>query len=153
MDPISFVFGIISTTALALHTAHRTKDFIDGIQGAPRAVANLSRDLNALYIVLQVLHDHLTNLAKTQSRDHVDFIALLQGPLTNCVAVCDDVASTLRPFIKANGAVKTTRWRGLKWIYREKEIVVLRDVLASYKSSLELAIALANLYVYLVYSR
>ena len=52
MDPISFVFGIISTTALALHTAHWTKDFIDGIQGAPRAVANLSRDLNALYIVL-----------------------------------------------------------------------------------------------------
>jgi hypothetical protein len=105
----------------------------------------LSRDLDDLHILLQVLHDYLTNLAKPPYGDHANFISLLQGPLINCVAVCGDLKSTIRPFIKAKGAVRTSRWRGLKWIYREKEIVVLRDVLALYKSSLELVIALANL--------
>lgn len=50
-DPIS----IISATALALHAAHVTKDFIAGIHNAPDTVNFVLRDLAALETVLRQL--------------------------------------------------------------------------------------------------
>ena len=55
VDPLSITVGVISLVRLALQSSIDTRSFIDGIQGAPQIVKNLSNDSEALYAVLGAL--------------------------------------------------------------------------------------------------
>ena len=59
MDLMSVTARATGIAAVALHSTKRMVEFVDGIQGAPRAVKALSRDLNALEKVLQKSNDVL----------------------------------------------------------------------------------------------
>jgi len=58
-DPLFVTAGILTIIQVVLQGALRTKQFINGIQGAPPVVQSLSKDLDALYVVLGVLRGHL----------------------------------------------------------------------------------------------
>jgi hypothetical protein len=58
-DPLSVTAGILAIVQVVLQGALQTKQFINRIQGAPRVVQSLSKDLDALYVVLGVLRGHL----------------------------------------------------------------------------------------------
>ena len=65
MDLFSITAGVVGVAGVALHSARRVKDFVGGIQGAPRAISALSKDLTALADVLETLntlvnHVHLS---------------------------------------------------------------------------------------------
>lgn len=58
-DPLFVIAGILTIIQGVLQDALQTKQFINGIQGAPPVVQSLSKDLDALYVVLGVLRGHL----------------------------------------------------------------------------------------------
>jgi hypothetical protein len=58
-DPLSMTAGILTIIRVVLQGALQTKQFINEIQGAPPVVQSLSKDLDALYVMLGVLRGHL----------------------------------------------------------------------------------------------
>lgn len=145
MDPLSVTAGVIGIAAVALHSTKRMMEFIDGIQGAPQAVKALSRDLNALEKVLQNLNDVLGHPDFQDNQRHTELAMLLKDPLDNCTLALDDISLAIRPYTKTSGTSGKSKWRGFTWSFREKEIATLQKMLMSYKSSLTMAIAVANL--------
>lgn len=144
-DPLSILAAVTGIAGLALHSARRLKEFVDGIQGAPHAVSALSRDLNALYNVLGTLTALLDDVNLNPNPAQATFVPLLQAPLDNCVAALQDITLVIRRFTKPSGTAKITKWRGFAWNFREREVTALQTILMSYKSSLDIAIAVANL--------
>jgi hypothetical protein len=145
MDPMSITVGVISLVAVALHSTRRIIEFIDGIQGAPQAVKALSRDLNALEQVLQTLNDVVSHPDFQSNTRRPNLAALLQDPLNNCALALEDISLAIRPYTTPSGDSRKSKWRGFTWSFREKEIVTLQRMLMSYKSSLNMAVAVANL--------
>jgi hypothetical protein len=150
MDPVSIVSAasaILGIVAVALHSTRRMIEFIDGIQGAPQAVKALSRDLSALEKVLQTLNGVLRHPDFHGNARHHELAALLRDPLDNCTLALEDISLAIKPYTKPWGSSRKSKWRGFAWSFREKEIVTLQRMLMSYKSSLNMAVAVANLYV------
>lgn len=148
MDPISIASAasaILGIVAVALHSTRRMIEFIDGIQGAPQAVKALLRDLNALEKVLQTLNDVLRHPDFQGNARRSELAALLQDPLDNCTLALEDISLAIKPYTKMVGSSKKSKWRGFTWSFREREIVTLQRMLMSYKSSLNMAVAVANL--------
>ena len=146
-DPLSVTFGVVGTAAVALSAAQKLKSFIDGIEGAPSAIDALSKDLFALSSVLHTLKDSVSNPNLINVHAQARVLRLLEEPLQNCVAVVNLISEKLRPFVKPAAKVNKSKWRGFVWTYREKEFNDLKMLLLSYKSSLEIAISAATLYV------
>ena len=145
MDPMTITTAVIGIAAVALHSTRRMIEFIDGIQGAPQAVKALSRDLNALEKVLQTLNDVLSHPDFQGNARRAELAALLQDPLDNCTLALDDISLAIKPYTKPSANSRNSKWRGFTWSFREKEILTLQRMLMSYKSSLNMAVAVANL--------
>jgi hypothetical protein len=145
MDPMSVTASVIGIAAVALHSTKRMMELIDGIQGAPQAVKALSRDLSALEKVLQKLNDVLGHPDFQENERRTELATLLQDPLDNCTLALDDISLAIRPYTKLSGTLGKSKWRGFTWSFREKEIATLQRMLMSYKSSLTMAVAVANL--------
>jgi hypothetical protein len=148
MDPISITTSAIGTAAVALHSARRVNDFIGGIQGAPRAVSALSKDLQALKNVLETLNALVNHVHLSGGTARSDFIPLLKPPLENCTTVLESIILAVKPYTKPSGEPKTSKWRGFAWAFREREVVMLQKTLMDYKMSLDIAISAASLYVH-----
>jgi hypothetical protein len=148
MDPVSIASAasaILGIVPVALHSTRRMIEFIDGIQGAPQAVKALLRDLNALEKVLQTLNDVLRHPDFQGNARRTELATLLRDPLDNCTLALEDISLAIKPYTKMVGGSKRSKWRGFTWSFREREIVTLQRMLMSYKSSLNMAIAVANL--------
>jgi hypothetical protein len=148
MDPFSITAGVVGTAEVALHIARRVKDFIDGIQGAPRAVSALSRDLQALQNVLETLSTLVNHVHLNGGTARTNFIPLLKPPVENCTTALESILLAVKPYTKPTGEPKKTKWRGFVWTFREAEVLTLQKTLMDYKMSLDIAISVANLYVY-----
>ena len=147
MDPFSITAGVVGTAGVALHSARRVKDFVGGIQGAPRAISALSKDLTALADVLETLNTLVNHVHLSGGAAHTDFIPLLKPPLENCTTALDSIFLTIKPYTKPSGQPKKSKWRGFVWTFRETEVLTLQKTLMDYKMSLDIALAVANLYV------
>lgn len=145
MDPLSISTGIVGFVGFSLHTARRVKEFIDGIEGAPKAVKALSKDVCALYDVLREFSNTLNDPSLKETFAKSSLLVTLQGPLENCTNSLEDVKTTLKPFTKPTGDPKISKWRSVAWTFKEKEIDVMRGQLMAYKSSLDVALSVASL--------
>src|SRR5271170_2943417 len=148
MDPFSITTGVVGAAAVALHSARHVNNFIDGIQGAPRAVSALSKDLQALKNVLETLNTLVNQVHLSGGTARTDFIPLLKPPLENCTTALESILLAVKPYTKPSGESKKSRWRGFVWTFREREVLMLQKTLMDYKMSLDIAISVANLYVY-----
>ena len=146
-DPLSITFGVIGTTAVALQAVQKLKSFIDGIEGAPGAIKNLSTGLETLNNVIQTLQSTLTDSHTAEFHARARVFQLLNEPLRNCIGIVDLVSEKLNPFIKQSGRSSKSKRRSFVWTYREKEFTDLKTLLLPYKSSLEIALSAATLCV------
>ena len=146
-DPLSVTFGVVGTAAVALNAVKKLKSFIDGIEGAPRAINHISNDLDALKHVLESLETTIKTTDSTNADARAGVLKLLGEPLHNCGGVADLISQKLNPFVKPTGSSRKNKWKALVWSYREKEFKDLQVLLLSYKSSLEIALSAATLCV------
>jgi hypothetical protein len=143
-DPLSVTAGILAIVQVVLQGALQTKQFINGIQGAPRVVQSLSKDLDALYVILGVLRGHL-DYAESNAT-FANLIPMLSAPLENCLSAFKNILKTIKPFVKISGEAKEGQWRRFKWtLFREKDVGVLQNVLNTCKMSLDVAVSVANM--------
>jgi hypothetical protein len=121
------------------------KKFIDSIEGAPAAVTTLAEDISTLQTVLRTLEDFLRSDEVHNNLPQAQCIIILEEPLEKCNTDLLAVRDALAPFAKLSGEAKTNKWRSIAWNFHETDISRLKDVLSSYKSTLQVGLALANM--------
>src|SRR3978361_2175461 len=110
MDPLSISLSVIGAAKVAWKGALETKEFIDGIKGAPAAVTRLSQDLTALYTILGLLHSYFDGLdLRKQSKHGRQVAQLVDLPLKNCINAYTDITLLIKPFIKPSGDARTSK--------------------------------------------
>ena len=147
IDPLSITFGVVGTVGVALSAVTKLKLFIDGIEGAPTAVKYISDDLKTLKDVLESSENTVQTTDSTNAHARAKVFRLLQEPLKNCKGAADLISQKLSPFVKPKGSSSKCKWKAVVWSYREKDFKDLQFLLLSYKSSLEIALSAASLYV------
>ena len=134
-DPFSLCVSAITVVGAALKTFEVTRDFIEGIRGAPQAVSSLSSDVNTLREVLKTLEELLSNRVCPRNAAVIGITPKLQQPLDQCMKALDDVNCELRPYVKIVGGESGSKWRtygvSFRWRYQEKEVLSLQRNLAS----------------------
>jgi len=149
MDPISITVGVIGTAAVALHAVHRLIEFVEIIKGAPKAVSDILTDLKALAKLLEGLETTLSCTVTGTTEVQTRMLRLLDEPLQNCKQLVSDVRDKLSTFVEPlSSDKKRVKWKkSFGWYNRENEFTGLQKLLSSYKSSLEIALSAANLWV------
>lgn len=107
----------------------------------------LSNDLRALDDILQRFDTVLKQPGFGGTPAQFSLLAPLQQPLENLETTLENLTVTVKPFTKTTGDSKSSKWRGLAWTFREKEITALKSELMAYKASLEIALSIATLLV------
>jgi hypothetical protein len=142
-DPLSIIGG----TATAIHSIDRAIKFVNGISGAPRAIATLDGDLKAISQLLVQVNPFVYQIHAIDSSAQDSFIPHLQVALTNCGLVALDVETLLRPYVKPTTDPARSTWRRLRWTVNEKKTAGLEKDMVACKQTLNMAISLAGLYV------
>lgn len=144
MDPLSITFGVIGTAGVTLHSARRVYELIADTKGAPRAIASLLQDIEALKIALEALQTMLRDFNPHKRSIQYQMLPTLQKPLNNCTAALFDIETKVKPYVKRTSTGKLSAWRGFTWAFREKDVIVLQSMLMSHKQSLDIAISIAD---------
>ena len=138
MDP----FSIVGVVAAALKTIGQAKEFVGGIQRAPRSIETLSEDLLSIESLLRELGSLLDKFDEsTQKRVN----RIVREPLTNCEKIARQVDSLLRPYVKPSGTSNVSVWKRFSFSFQESEVLHLHREMSACKQNLTIAIAAADL--------
>ena len=151
-EPFSAVAAGITLVGTVLRLSKTVMEFGARIQGAPQSVSALSTDITSLTGVLITLENFLQGLDGRRQHNQVLITQLLRGPLFNCQHVLQDIESSLIPFIKSPKGLIRSKWKGLRWAYRERDILAVQRRLSYYQQLLNSAIAVVHLYFLLIAS-
>lgn len=140
VDPIGLSIGLIGLVATAWHTARRVNEFVESIEGAPKAISALSKEVNSLTAILSNLRELMAREEQAKNPNQLRFVRLLEIPLENCTRVLHEIQIFLQPFVKSD-----SRWKAFAWRFKQSGLQTLQNLLIAYKGSLEIAITTITL--------
>jgi N-terminal domain on NACHT_NTPase and P-loop NTPases len=140
-------FSIIGVLAVAMDGIERATKFIEGISGAPRAIAKLDSELKAISQLLRQVQSFIHQIHVADSSVQESFIPHLQTALVNCRNVALDIESLLRPYVKPTEDPRRSTWRRIVWTLKEQKTAGLEKDMAMCKQTLNMATSFATLYV------
>jgi len=137
-DPISLASGLVALVTFALKSSSLLYDTVQSYRSHPKNVRDLKDELEALAGVLQALSETVE-----QNKD-TDFTAL-KLPLLRCGNACKEFDEVIAKCSSHSGGSRTSfrDWAKLK--YMGDGIDEFRRMLAGYKSTINIALADANL--------
>lgn len=148
MDAIGIISGIMQIVTNVYSVSKGLYEFIEGIKNAPRHVLAISQDVRGLYLVLGSLQGLLACLHQDSLPSNVlPMLESLQQPLDHCLFAFRQLQQKVGRYTKpaSDGQVRMRKWTAFRWQFTEKEADVWREHLISYKLTLDVAIATANL--------
>jgi hypothetical protein len=136
-DPISLASGLLTLATFALQSSKSLYQAVESFQNNPRTIRELKEELEALDGALQSLHE-------TASNSNVDLTGL-KLPLLRCGNACKDLEALINKCTTHSGGSRTSfrDWAKLK--YMGDNIAGFRNMLAGYKSTINIALGGANL--------
>lgn len=149
-EPLSIAASIIAVAGAAYSGCKADNDLISAFSNAPKALQSLRQDLDTLQGLLQSLEtalegtrdDALSESQKSCFRD-------LKPALDGCKHACDDFAARLSGIASHSDAGRVNWMDRVRFHFSEKDVELLRSTLQKYKSTLDIALGLATLYVVL----
>ena len=140
-DPISLAAGLLTLAAFALKTSKTLLQTIESFQSRQRTVRELREELEALDLVLQALHD-------TADKSDIN-LAALKLPLLRCGQACNEFEAVIAKCTSHSDKSRTSfrDWAKLK--YMGGDITSFKNMLAGYKSTINIALGDVNMYVWL----
>ncbi|KAJ9263432.1 hypothetical protein DTO212C5_7617 [Paecilomyces variotii] len=148
MDAIGIISGIMQIVTNVYSVSKGLYEFIEGIKNAPRHVLAIAQDVRGLYLVLGSLQGLLACLHQDSLPSNVlPMLESLQQPLDHCLFAFRQLQQKIGRYTKpaSDGQVRMRKWTAFRWQFTEKEADVWREHLISYKLTLDVAIATANL--------
>jgi ABC-type transporter Mla subunit MlaD len=136
MDPFSIAVGTLALVQLCIKSSALLRDAIQSINSTNQEVRNILAELGSLIEILQSLERNAT--ADKDAFTSLDFV------LKQCTRACDNLHEALS---KALG--DSNQSKGIKvWIRlkrQENDIEGFKKLIDSYKATLTIAVADANL--------
>lgn len=135
-DPVSAASGILTLVVFAFQSSKILYETISSFQSSQRTIRELKEGLVALNEVLE-------SLQQTVATTDVDFSSL-ELPLRRCGKACEDFNNVIDQCTKHSGGSRTSfrDWAKLK--YMGNDITGFKNMLASYKSTIIIALGDAN---------
>ena len=146
-EPFSTVAAAIALAGTVVQMSKTTKEFIWGIQQAPRSVSALSGNIDSLTQILETLSLFLQNLDHCRYPEQARLVNILNYPLNNCKVALEDIEKELKPFVRPLHKARLTKWKSFQFTFREKNMLALQRMLRSSQHSLDSAVAVVNLCV------
>jgi hypothetical protein len=135
-DPISAASGILTLVVSAFQSSKWLHETVSSFQSNQRTVRELREELEALNNVLE-------SLQHTTVTTDIDFTSL-ELPLRRCARACDDFKGVIDKCTERSKRSKTSFMDWGKLRYMEDDITGFKNVLASYKSTIIIALGDAN---------
>jgi hypothetical protein len=138
---------IIGLVAVALHAIRVTKEYVDGVVDAPKAVQSMSSSLESLHGVLSSLLEHMKDPVFEHNEANDGILAILQQPLRLCKEDSGTLTRMLNPFVNHSGKATMGSLSRFAFRFRKAKINGIRSRLDSSKVDLDAAVNIATLYV------
>ncbi|KAI5458951.1 hypothetical protein BGZ63DRAFT_360626 [Mariannaea sp. PMI_226] len=139
MDPLSITTGVIGAGTFAFNACTALHSFIRELKSQDKSARALKAELNDLTVVLQLLLETIAN------HPTLDFQAL-KLLLLRCGHACEDYGKIIERCTKHSST--TSRPSVRDWVkqkYLQGDINDFKAMLAAYKSTINIALANANL--------
>lgn len=136
-EVVGTVSAIASLVTLALQSSITLYQTVQSLQSRDKVIRELRQELEALQGVLQALDESICNF-------EVDLAALKQ-PLMRCHNACGEFNALIVKCTSHSTEERSSRRDWLRLRYMGGDITGFKDMLASYKSTISIALAYANL--------
>ena len=139
-EAIGLASGLLALTVFAFQSSISLRKVVDSFQSNKKIIRELKEELEALSGVLQSLEQ--------AAADNSEDLSSLNLPLLRCGKACKDFEEVIVKCTAHSGGSRTSfrDWAKLKYI--GDDIAGFKDMLAGYKSTINIAFAGANLYVF-----
>jgi hypothetical protein len=139
-EAIGLASGLLALTVFAFQSSVSLHQVVDSFQSNKRIIRELKEELEALNGVLQSLQRAAADISEDLSG--------LKLPLLRCGKACKDFEEVIIKCTAHSGGSRTSfrDWAKLK--YMGDDIAGFKVMLAGYKSTVNIALAGANLYVF-----
>lgn len=139
-DPLSITCGILALITVALSSTVKLTQTIRSFQAHDKRTLALKRELVDLATVLESFHEVVS------ASPDVNFDSL-KTPLDRCGRACEEYGQLIARFTKHSTEQRPSirDWVTQKYLWGD--MADFKDMLASYKSIISIAIANANMYV------
>ncbi|KAF2176781.1 hypothetical protein K469DRAFT_645268 [Zopfia rhizophila CBS 207.26] len=136
-EPIGIASGLLTLVGFALQCSKSLYQAIESFQSNHRTIRQLKEELDALYEVLHSLHEVIaagdTGLSS------------LKLPLLRCGKACKEFEEVIAKCTAHSGGPRTSFRDWAKLMYMGNDIVGFKNMLASYKSTIAIALGDANI--------
>ena len=136
-EVVGTVSAITSLVTLALQSSITLYQTVQSLQSRDKVVRELRQELEALQGVLQTLNESICNF-------EVD-LTTLEQPLTRCNNACAEFNALIKKCTSHSTEERSSKRDWLRLRYMGEDITGFKDMLASYKSTISIALAYANL--------
>lgn len=138
-DPLSVSSGLLAIVTATVQSGKVLYDLIQSFRNHQAVVLQFKNELKGLNTVLLSLEDHVRT-------DETAFLPL-KAPLFQCCQTCTEFQTLIAKHSQRSSVSRTSirDWAGLR--YMQGNITELTNMLAGYKSTINIALADANLYV------
>jgi hypothetical protein len=138
-EAIGIASGLLALSVFAFQSSISLYQVVDSFQSSKKVIRDLKDELEALNGVLRSLQQ--------AAADDTEHLSTLNLPLFRCGKACEDFEEVIIKCTAHSGGSRTSfrDWAKLK--YMGSDIVGFKDMLAGYKSTINIALAEANLYV------
>lgn len=146
MDPFSLTVGSLGIAGAAVQSITALMHEINTIRDAPSVIAGLKDELVAVEAILLALD----NAQKNCQLEHLtpDVRTGLQLAVTHCAETCTEFRNSIARWTKHSGG-KMRVWDRVRFgLYAERTVETLREQLNCYKSTINIAVSTAILYVF-----
>ena len=143
MDPVSITVSILTLATFCVQSSTSLYKTIDGFKSRKQDVRNLKTEVGALNIVLQALEKNIE-----ESTENFEVLRII---LQHCHQACENFEkSVLEAFRDSGGRLQEVKaWAKLQCL--GSDINKFRKLISSYKTTITIALADANLYESLCY--
>ncbi|KAJ5769000.1 hypothetical protein N7520_003559 [Penicillium odoratum] len=136
-EVVGSVSAITSLVTLALQSSITLYQTVQSLQSRDKVIRELRQEVEALQTVLQALDESICSF-------DVDLTALTQ-PLMRCNNACNEFNALIMKCTPRSSGERSSKRDWLRMRYMGEDITGFKDMLASYKSTISLALAYANL--------
>jgi hypothetical protein len=146
-EPVAIAAGIGSLLTSAYTLSKALYQAFDCIIQAPMHIKLVSQDMKSFYSILSTLHEYLEEEDTATGVVHPATCRDIQEALPQCIHIFQKLGELLAEFLRNDATESVSRWRTVRYLWKKDEISQLREHLMAHKTTLNLAICSANLYV------
>ena len=143
-EALGLTSSVVTLVATAYSSCQTIYNIVDGLRGAHEQLLTLSSDLISFQNVLDNLQLALQDDTTTAAAVERLMSNTLSSSLKNSLNIFQKTIAAIRSCQAKDKASRLGFWQKTKWVFIEKKIATLTHELMQCKTTLNLAICMAN---------